>query len=362
MTWKSCAAVGGSSQGWTVRRMCSRMYSDGSLLFQGISRRSPFHSLSMRQIKRRQPGEATLDQGNAQGGKAVEDPLDDQVQDLRLKHRGHVDVVFEIVGRPAGRRGRITRRAAKVNADHQVVPRGRLEDGVVATIAVRMRRADREKHLDKARDDRRPARSRAAARSGCWLGNDDRSAQARLLVEPLGDLPVVDGPRHRRRGVRIVDALHGVGAVEDAVLDAERDRVPARGASPRSEPGGPLSGCADPGGALVGAPGGYAVSTGPGRPTGARTPASGPKGREPALRSRGRCCGCRSRSLSRVLLSGLHFFDDRTTRPEVSTRADAVQEERPPGGWNPGGYGRVRGIRFCRSAHDFHVVKERVLV
>jgi hypothetical protein len=45
--------------------------------------------------------------------------------------------------------------------------------------------------------------------------HDDRGAQARLALEPLGGEPVVDRPGDRQVAVRVVDALDGVGAVED---------------------------------------------------------------------------------------------------------------------------------------------------
>ena len=37
--------------GCKVSRKCSRMYSEGGRLIQGVSRRRPFHSLSSRHIK-----------------------------------------------------------------------------------------------------------------------------------------------------------------------------------------------------------------------------------------------------------------------------------------------------------------------
>jgi hypothetical protein len=58
----------------------------------------------------------------------------------------------------------------------------------------------------------------AGGEGGELAGHDDGRAQARLLVEPRGDLPVVDGGCQGHRRVRVVQAVDGVQAVEHGVL------------------------------------------------------------------------------------------------------------------------------------------------
>ncbi len=52
-------------------------------------------------------------------------------------------------------------------------------------------------------------------------GDDDRRAQARITIEPLGADPVIDGLGERRAQVLVADQLQGV----EAIADGEREVV-----------------------------------------------------------------------------------------------------------------------------------------
>ena len=105
--------------------------------------------------------------------------------------------------------------------DHQILLQRRLEDREVAAVAVGPLGAGRQEHLDEA----------LVAADASDLGrrhvrmldrHHDRGAQAGLLLQPVLDLPVVGGSREGFGAVRVVDAVDGVRAVEDADLDVPR--------------------------------------------------------------------------------------------------------------------------------------------
>ena len=158
ITVSRAAGSAGPSTGCSVTRTCSRTYSDGARVFHGTSRRRPRHTLSKRQ-ERGQPGEARPRQHDAQAGEAVERPLGDQRGELRLERRRHVDVLLDVVRRPARRGRRQAGRAAEVQGERQVVLRGRLQQRPPDAVAVRDRGADRQVDLHEARVRCRPGRS-----------------------------------------------------------------------------------------------------------------------------------------------------------------------------------------------------------
>jgi hypothetical protein len=138
--------------------------------------------------------------------------------------------------RAAARRGEAHPLAARVDRDLQTALGSRLEDREVAGLAVRALGARAEQHLHEARilggaTDLLGGRQRVLRRT------EDRGAQARLAVEPLGAHPLVVCARERcgavgaghqrdRRGVvRVEDPdLRAVG-VERLGADAgERPR------------------------------------------------------------------------------------------------------------------------------------------
>src|SRR6185437_16467154 len=86
---------------------------------------------------------------------------------------------------------------------------------IVLSLSIGHRRTDRQEYLDEAR---MIAESIDFARRhvGLLAWHDDRGAEPRLIAEPLGDDPVVDRARHRHVRVGVVDALHGIVAVEDS--------------------------------------------------------------------------------------------------------------------------------------------------
>ena len=55
--------------------------------------------------------------------------------------------------------------------------------------------------------------------------HEDRGAQARFLVQPLGDMPVIDGAGERGGGVRVMNALQAVRVVQNRVVEHARDRA-----------------------------------------------------------------------------------------------------------------------------------------
>ena len=104
-------------------------------------------------------------------------------------------------------------------AGDQVVARDRLPERVVEAVAVAGAAGAPAAAPGRSRGGRRRGRSRRAAWAGIWLGHHDRGAQARLLVEPLGDLPVVDGAGEGDRRVGIVQAVDGIRRAQDRRLD-----------------------------------------------------------------------------------------------------------------------------------------------
>jgi hypothetical protein len=57
---------------------------------------------------------------------------------------------------------------------------------------------------------------------GVLGGHDDRGPQPGLLLEPLGDLPVVYRPSHGGGPILVVDQMDAIDAVEDGVLNLPR--------------------------------------------------------------------------------------------------------------------------------------------
>ena len=108
-----------------------------------------------------------------------------------------------------------------MDARDQVVARDRLPQRVEQPVAVGVLRPRRQQHLNEswvATDAVDLAR-----RGGRELaGHDDRPAQAWLLVQPLGDLPIVDGAGERHRRIGIVQTVDGVQAIEHRVLHVGR--------------------------------------------------------------------------------------------------------------------------------------------
>ncbi len=74
-----------------------------------------------------------------------------------------------------------------------------------------------QQHLDKPRMARHTV-DLARGEGGQLAGHDDGAPKARLLVEPLGDLPVVDGAGQGHRRVWVVQAVDGVQTVEHRAL------------------------------------------------------------------------------------------------------------------------------------------------
>ena len=169
----------------------------------------------------REPGEPALEQGDADGGEEVEDALADDAGELRLEDLGHPGVLLEVVGRPAGGEGRVAGRAAEVDAGHQPLPGDRLPHRPEEPAAVGVLRARGQEHLHEA-GVVADAVDLPRGQLGELDRHDDRGAQARLGVEPLGHLPVVDRAGEGDRRLRVVQAVDRVEAGEDRQLDPER--------------------------------------------------------------------------------------------------------------------------------------------
>src|SRR5262249_56839593 len=80
----------------------------------------------------RQPGHPALDADDLQPREALEDTLEHQRDELRLKGHGHRGVVLQVVGGPARRGDRVTTVASEVDPERQALALARLEDPPVS--------------------------------------------------------------------------------------------------------------------------------------------------------------------------------------------------------------------------------------
>src|SRR5829696_268648 len=78
--------------------------------------------------ERRQPGEATLHDHDAQTGEPLEDSLAHQADHLRLEGLGHDGVVLDVEGGPAGGRDRVAAKTGEMDAHGQSMALRRLVD------------------------------------------------------------------------------------------------------------------------------------------------------------------------------------------------------------------------------------------
>jgi hypothetical protein len=168
----------------------------------------------------RQPGEAALHEADLECRDALEHALGHQAEDLALgDDLGVAEVVLEVGVREAARGRRAGRPAPGVQADHEVVPGGRLVYPVEALVAPRRLVAHREQHLHEALVAAEPV-DLLDGGVGVERRDQERCPQAVVAIEPLGLQPVVDRARERGLVVDVAADVEARDAVEDGPAHA----------------------------------------------------------------------------------------------------------------------------------------------
>ena len=175
--------------------------------------------------QRREPGEAALDEHDAQSGEPLEDPFADEAHHVCLERLCHVGVVLDVVRRPArGGDGDAAGAAPEVDADRKAMAYGGFVDLPVLAPPERLGRPHDQQHLDETRVVGEPV-DLLDGEVGVLVRHRDTGAQAGFLLQPLGDLPLVGGLAQCRGVLRVELGAARAEAVQDAVLDALRIQV-----------------------------------------------------------------------------------------------------------------------------------------
>ena len=166
----------------------------------------------------REPCKASLDEDDAQPGKAREAALGDEADDLSLKRDRHRARVLDVVARESRRGDGVAPPAAVVDADRQPVAEGCLVDRPVLALSERFVRSGENEYLDEPCVLRNPVDLRCR-RDRILVGNHDRCSQPTVAREPLLGEPVICGFRHHACKFEVEHLPDPEQRVEECELD-----------------------------------------------------------------------------------------------------------------------------------------------
>ena len=170
-------AVGGASNGCSVRRTCSRTISTGARSTQGTSMRRPRQNFDNRQ--QNAGSQLTPDSISTtfRRGKLHEHAVAEQAGELRLHALGLIDIVLDVVAGPADRGDRAAIGAAEMEPDRQVQALGLLDRSATSSAG---HRADRASPASApARSAGRPPGGRSPRPRAPGSASGSRSRRAR---------------------------------------------------------------------------------------------------------------------------------------------------------------------------------------
>ena len=126
----------------------------------------------------------------------LEHALEDHAGEQGLTALGVATHLLDIVGGPAAARDGVAAVTESMDADGQVVARGRLVDRPVAALAEGLGRPAHEQNLHEVRRAG-PVLDFGGGGPAVLVGHHDRGLEARVLLRPFRDLPLIG--QHRGR-------------------------------------------------------------------------------------------------------------------------------------------------------------------